>query len=97
MGKKPAHSTATNGSVLNIASILCNSVSSATENDYGGMFMNAKSTLPLQQALIEMGHKQPPMLIQSDNNTAKGVANETIKQRHLKTIDMHHHWIQDQV
>ena len=47
IGKKPSHSTTTNGPLLNTASILRNLISSAAEAEYGGMFMNAKATLPL--------------------------------------------------
>ena len=46
--------------MLNTASILCKIVSSAAEAEYGGIFMISKAALPLQQALIEMGHEHPP-------------------------------------
>ena len=84
MGKRPACSTTKNGPVLNTASIVRNSVSSPAEAEYGGMFMNARAALPLRQALIEMGHKQPPTPMQSDNDTATGIANESIKQKYSK-------------
>ena len=97
MGKRPARSITTNGPVLNTASILRNIVSSAAEAEYGGMFMNARAALPLQQALIEMGYKQPTTPMQSDNDTATGIANENIKQLHSKTIAIQFRWIQDHV
>ena len=95
MGKRPARSITTNGPVLNTASILRNIVSSAAEAEYGGMFMNARAALPLQQALIEMGYKQPTTPMQSDNDTTTGIANEIMKQKHSKKIDMRFHRIQD--
>ena len=58
------------------------------EAEYRGMFMNARAALPLQQDLIEMREKQPPTPIQSDNDTATVIANESIKQKHTKMIYM---------
>jgi len=86
-----------NGPVHTTASMLKNVVSSASEAEYGDIFMNAKAAVPLQQALIDMGHPQPPTPIQTDNDTATGLANETIKQKHSKTIDMRFHWIRDRI
>ena len=37
------------------------------------------------------------ILPQSDNNSATGIENEAIKQRHSKIIDMLYHWVQDKV
>ena len=59
--------------------------------------MNARAALPLRQALIKMGHKQPPTPMQPDNDTATRISDETIKQKHAKTINMQFHWIQDRV
>lgn len=59
--------------------------------------MNAKAALPLRQALLDLGHNQPPTPIQTDNDTATGLANETIKQKHSKTVDMRFHWVRDRI
>ena len=97
LGNQPLHETTFNGAVHNNASILKNVVSSASEAEYGALFMNAKTAVSLRQALNDMGHKQPPTPIQTDNDTATGIANQTIKQKHSKTIDMRYHWIQDRI
>ena len=44
-----------------------------------------------------MGHPQPATPVQVDNSTACGIANETIKQRRSKAIDMRFYWVQDRV
>jgi hypothetical protein len=42
-----------------------------------------------------MGHPQPPTPVTCDNSTAVGIANQTIKQRRSKAIDMRYYWFQD--
>ena len=43
-----------------------------------------------------MGHPQnEPTTIQTDNSTAMGIANNTIKQRRSKAMDMIFHWVRD--
>jgi hypothetical protein len=42
-----------------------------------------------------MGHPQPPTPVTCDNSTAVGIANQTIKQRRSKAIDMQYYWLQD--
>jgi hypothetical protein len=44
-----------------------------------------------------MGHPQPPTLIQADNACAVGIANETVKQKRSKAIDMRFYWVRDRV
>ena len=97
MGSKPLRTTSINGAIHTNASILKNVVSSASEAEYGALFMNAKAAVSLRQALTDMGHPQPPTPLQTDNDTATGIANQTIKQKFSKTIDMRYHWIQDRV
>ena len=75
------------------ASVLKNVVSSASEAEHGGIFMSAKTALPLRQASSDLGHPQP----QTDNDTATGLANEMIKQKHFKTIDMRFHCVRDRI
>jgi len=42
----------------------------------------------MRHTLIEMGHPQPPTPLQTDNTTAVGIANDTIKQQYSKALDM---------
>ena len=87
------NNTTENGPVHTTATILKHVVSSAAEAEYGGLFINAKSAVLLLQALIDMGQSQPPTPIQTDNDTATALANQTIKQKYSKTVDMRFHWI----
>ena len=50
--------------------------------------MNAQDGCPIRQTLIELGHPQPPTVLQTDNKCTEGILNDTIKQRRSKAIDM---------
>lgn len=95
--KPPNAFVAPNGSIHTISSILKNVMSSATESEFAGLFYNARDAVPLRITLIEMGHPQPPTPIQTDNSTANGIANGTVKQRKSKAMDMRFYWIQDRI
>jgi len=43
--------------------------------------MNAREDVPIRTSLIEMGHLQPATPLTTDNNTAEGILNGTIKQK----------------
>jgi hypothetical protein len=47
--------------------------------------------------LEEMGHQQPATPIQADNACAVGLANDTVKQKRSKAIDMRFYWVRDRV
>ena len=42
-----------------------------------------------------MGHPQPATPMKTDNQTATGILNGTIKQRCSKAIDMRFYWLKD--
>ncbi len=56
-------------------------MSSASEAEIGALFVNCKVSVEMSIALQEMGHSQQPVPIMTDNSTAEGFANDTIKQR----------------
>jgi hypothetical protein len=72
-------------------------VSSAAEAELGGLFHNGKDGCPIRTCLEELGHPQPPTPIKTDNTTANGIANDTIKQKRSKAMDMRFYWIRDHV
>eukprot|EP00536_Pseudo-nitzschia_multiseries_P018140 jgi/Psemu1/227914/e_gw1.2193.2.1 len=71
-------------------------MASVTEAEVASLFLNDREALPVQPCLIELGHPQPATPLKTDNNTAKGILNDTIKQKQSKTIDMHFYWLKDQ-
>ena len=70
-------------------------MASAAKAEIAALFMNAKLAVPIQQALIEMGHPQPATKLETDNSTADGFVNDTIKQNRSKAIDMRFYWLKD--
>jgi hypothetical protein len=92
--KSPEQETL-NGSILNVAAVIKNVVASAAESEIEACFHNSQSCAPLRITLTELGHTQPPTPLQTDNSTAYGVMNETIKQKRSKEMDMRYHWLTD--
>jgi hypothetical protein len=86
-----------NGSILNVAVVIKKVVASAAEAEVGACFHNAQSGAPLRVTLTELGHTQPPTPLRTDNPTAFGILNETIKQKRSKSMDMRYHWLTDRV
>jgi hypothetical protein len=80
LGNIPEQDTL-NGSILNVAAVIKNVVASAAESEVGACFHNAQSGAPLRVTLTELGHTQPPTPLRTDNSTAYGIVNETIKQK----------------
>eukprot|EP00536_Pseudo-nitzschia_multiseries_P000416 jgi/Psemu1/915/gm1.915_g len=68
-----------NGPILMLAKIINNVMAPAAE----------------AECLIELGHPQPATPMKTDNNTAEGILNGTIKQKRSKAIDMRFYWLKD--
>jgi len=66
------------GTVLTIAQIIKNVMSSAAEAELGALFINYREAVPARHTLEEMGHNQPPTPMQTDNATALGVVTNKI-------------------
>jgi hypothetical protein len=78
----------TNGAILIISKVLKHVMSSAAEAEIGAVFKNAKEGSVLRTTLEELGHPQPPTPMETDNTTATGYSNGTIKQKCAKAMDM---------
>jgi hypothetical protein len=72
-------------------------MSSAAEAEVGALFMNAKALIPLRITCEELGHIQLPTPMRTDNNTAEGIMNGTIKQNRIEAINMRFYWLKDRV
>jgi hypothetical protein len=87
----------TNGEILIISTVLKNVMSLAAEAEIGAVFINSKEGAVLRTTLEELGHPQPHTPLETDNPTATGYSNGTIKQKRTKAMDMHFYWIKDRV
>jgi hypothetical protein len=94
---KPPKEDTLNGSIFNVASVIKNMVASGAESEVGACFQNSQSGAPLRVTLTELGHTQPDTPLCTDNSTAFGILNETIKQKRSKAMDMMYHWLIDRV
>jgi hypothetical protein len=92
-GKPPAFC----GSVSALCSIMREIVSSTAEAELGALFHNGREARPIRATLEEMGHPQPPTIIETGNNAAAGIINDFIKQKWSKAMDMRFHWMRDRV
>jgi hypothetical protein len=80
-----------------VSSIIKNVVASTAESEVGACFQNEQTAAPLRGTLLKLGHKQPATPLRTDNSTAYGILNETIKQKRSKSMDMKYYWLQDRV
>jgi hypothetical protein len=79
------------------AKILRETVSSVAKAKLAGLFYNGKEAVRKCITLGELCHHQPPTPMVTDNSTASGIANDSIKQRRSKAMDMQYYWIRDRV
>jgi hypothetical protein len=97
LGNNPENTPLDNGPILTPTGILKHVASAASEAEYGGLFVNGKEGTIIRRTLHDMGHPQPATIITTDNSTANGIANDTIKQQRSRAIDMRYHWIRDRI
>ena len=70
-------------------------LASAAKAETGATFNNAQEAQPIRKMLHDMGHLKPATPMQADNTTVVEFANNTLKQKRSKSIDMKYYWIQD--
>jgi hypothetical protein len=85
----------TNGAILNIAHIIKHAMSSATEAKLVALYIMARAAVYIRIILEEMGHKQTPTPIQTDNAMADAVINGKVQPKRTKAMDMCFHWLRD--
>jgi hypothetical protein len=69
-------------------------MSSATEAELAGLYIMAREAVYIRIILKELGHKQPPTPLQTDNTMADMVINGKIQPK-PKAMNMRFHWLQD--
>jgi hypothetical protein len=52
----------------------------------------AREAVYIRIVLKEMGHKQPPTPVQTDNAMAEAVINGKVQPKQTKAMDMRFHW-----
>jgi hypothetical protein len=85
------------GPILIVSKVLKHVMSSAAEAEVGAVFINTKEGAVLRTTLEELGHKQPPTPMETDNTTVTGYINGPITQKQTKSMDKRFYWIKDRV
>jgi hypothetical protein len=86
---------ANNGAILNIAHIIKNVMSLATKAALAAFYIMAREAVFIRIILEEMGHKQPPTPMHTDNAMADDVINSKVQPKRTKAMDMQFLWLQD--
>jgi len=84
-----------NGPILTVSSLQSIATACVAESEYIGVFVNGKAALPIRHVLLAMGYPQPATPIYCDNLCAVGIANEEIKMKRMKYVDIKYHWVRD--
>ena len=84
-----------NGAVLNIVHVIKHVMTSATEAELAARYIMARETVCIRIILEEMGYKQPPTPLQTNNSVACGVVNGKVQPKRTKATDMRFHWLRD--
>eukprot|EP00543_Licmophora_paradoxa_P002770 CAMPEP_0202446582 /NCGR_PEP_ID=MMETSP1360-20130828/5100_1 /ASSEMBLY_ACC=CAM_ASM_000848 /TAXON_ID=515479 /ORGANISM="Licmophora paradoxa, Strain CCMP2313" /LENGTH=148 /DNA_ID=CAMNT_0049063145 /DNA_START=81 /DNA_END=524 /DNA_ORIENTATION=- len=82
-----------NGAISIASNIMREVLSSTAEAELAALYHNGKDACPMRIAR----YPQPPTPIVTDNTTAAGIANNDIRQKRSKAIDMRFYWIRDRV
>jgi hypothetical protein len=93
LGNLPGKPSMLNGPILNISKVIKGFMSSAAEAKIGALYLNAKEATIIRTTLIEMGQPQPATPMETNNPTASGIMNRTVKQVRSKAIDMRFYWV----
>ena len=86
-----------NGAIDVISSIIPTVVSAASEAEIAGLFINGQSAVAARNTLADLGYPQRATPMITDNTTAYGIANNTVRLKRSKAIDMRYHWVRDRV
>jgi hypothetical protein len=93
----PLKSPLNNGAIHTVCAKLRHVMASTAEAEVGALFLNGQEITVLRTTLTELGHPQPATPIKTDNSTAAGIANNSIKQKRSRAMDMHFYWVRDRV
>jgi hypothetical protein len=70
-----------NGPLLCRSTVLKHVVYSVAEDEYGALFVNAKTVTVTRETLKDMRHPQDATELKTDNTTTGGIANKTVLQK----------------
>ena len=78
-----------------MAEVTKNVMALAAEAELGALHINGQEAVALRNTLEAMGFPQPPTPMKTDDSTANGIVNNTMKWKRSKAVDMRFHWLRD--
>ena len=66
-------------------------MASITKAELAALYIMAQEAVHIKIILKEMGHKQPPTPMQTDNAMAEGIINKKVQKKCTKAMDMRFH------
>ena len=84
-----------NAPIYVLCQILKKVLPSESKAELAAMFENAQMAAIIRAILWDLGHKQPPTPLRTDNKNAAGIFHDTFKQVQSRTVNMRFHWIRD--
>lgn len=78
---------------------LKNVVALVAEAEVGALYVykNGQDAIEICNTLNGMGHPKAATPVNTDNSTAAGIANKTMKQQRSRAMDMQFYWIRNHV
>ena len=70
-------------------------MTSAADAEIGALYINSRQAIPARHLLEEMGHKQPPTPIQTDNTTALGFVTKNLQPKATKSTEVNYWFMRD--
>jgi hypothetical protein len=86
-----------NAPIFCVSTLIPVIVAAVSEAEYAAVFGNGQYVCDERNILSSLGYPQPPTAILCDNECAVGLANNTIRPKMSKSINMRLHWVQDRV
>ena len=87
---------AINGCIVPVSTLLDVIAASASEAEYGAIFVNMRLGETIRTIATALGHPQPPTEIYTDSSSAQKYAHG-LSSKASKAMDMRFHWVQDRV
>ena len=88
--KRDSHHTI-NAPILAVYSSIPTVCGAASETEYAALYINLQHAYFERTVLEALGYRQPATTLHADNMAAVGIANDTVKLRRSKAIDMRYH------
>ena len=86
-----------NGPILTECRTIRRVVASSAEAETSALFHNAQTAIPIRYLLEQMGHRQPPTPLKTDNTTANAFVHQNMRHKKSKAWDMNFWWLKEKI